>query len=69
MSTLSQPSLRMESPPKFKKGYNYQTWVSKFKTFIDRMNPALNKMYLKEGHEILPAKEVAHQMLTSESGI
>jgi len=61
--------MRMASPPKFKKGDSYSIWISEFKTFIDRYNPKLTKMYTKAGYETLPIKTERDVMLIDSTAL
>ena len=63
MSSAQQSmQVRLASPPKFKKGYVYDTWESEFCSFIERVNPDLLRMFTEEGYSGLPSKEDAEKM-------
>ena len=70
MSSVNISSqLRMANPPKLKKGDSYTIWISEFKTFIDRYNTKLTKMYTKDGHESLPSKQNRDIMLVDVNNL
>ena len=45
------------------------TWMSEFKTFINRFNPKLNKMYMEERYELLPIKTTRDLIISDASKV